>query len=138
MPAPAPADTPSWAPRRRFGFLDIFIVIVVAAMAITAWPMLMAGPGRTAVVMIGGKPEARLQLVGGQRELLVTGDLGPMRIVYGGEGVRVLAAPCPNQICVHQGWVKRAGARLICLPSHMVIALDGGSAQSQGMDGVTY
>lgn len=129
---------PSWAPRRRVGLLDIFILGTVFLLALVSWPMLMAGPGRVAIVLVNGKPEARLQLIGQQREWMVQGNMGPIRLVYGGEGVRVQSAACPNQICVHQGWVHRAGARLICLPSHVVIALDGGSSQSEGMDGVTY
>lgn len=127
-----------WAPSSRFRFLDLLIVCAVLALAGWAWPMLTAGPGREATVFIEGKPEVRLQLSGEERELVVKGRLGPMRLVYGKSGVRVGSVGCPNQICVHQGWVRRAGARLTCLPSHVVIALDRLTAVEEGPDGVTY
>jgi hypothetical protein len=135
---PATYSHPIWAPRRRFGPLDLLLVLLILGGTILAWPLLWAGPGRVAIVRVNGKAEAKLQLVGSQREWLVQGKMGPLKLAYGSEGVRVLAAACPNQICVHQGWVKRAGARLICLPSHVVIAIDGSVGEAQGPDGITY
>ncbi len=129
---------PPWAPRFRFGFFDALLIAAVLGASAWTWPLLMAGPGQEAVVMIDGKAEARLQLSGGTRQMKVTGRLGPMLLEYGESGVRVVAAPCPNQICVHQSWVKRAGARITCLPSHMVIALSGQSSQGRAPDGITY
>lgn len=129
---------PPWAPRFRFGLFDALLIVAVLGASAWTWPLLMAGPGREAVVMIDGKAEARLQLSGSTRQMKVTGRLGPVLLEYGEGGVRVAAAPCPNQICVHQGWVKRAGARIICLPSHIVIALSGPSGQGKSPDGITY
>jgi hypothetical protein len=129
---------PPWAPRFRFGGLDAVIVAMVLATGVWSWPLLMAGPGRVAVVRVDGKAEARLQLTGKERQMTIQGRLGPLLLEYGERGVRVLAAPCPNQLCVHQSWVKRAGGRIICLPSRIVVALDGNSGGSAIPDGVTY
>jgi hypothetical protein len=136
--APSSIPNPDWAPARRLGPLDFFLLVVLVAAAAFAWPQLMSGPGRVALVRVNGKPEAKLQLVGPQREWVVQGNMGPLKIAYGSDGVRVLAAACPNQICVRQGWVRRAGSRLICLPSHIVIAVDGSKGKDQATDGVTY
>jgi hypothetical protein len=130
--------TPEWAPRFRFGVLDAAIVALVLAVGVWSWPLLMAGPGRIAVVRVDGEAAARLQLTGKERQMTVQGRLGPLLLEYGEQGVRVLAAPCPNQLCVHQSWVKRAGGRIICLPSRIVVALDGSSGTSAAPDGVTY
>ena len=40
--------------------------------------------------------------------------------------VRMYSANCPDQVCVHQGWVSDGAAPLVCLPNGLVIQLEGG------------
>lgn len=51
-------------------------------------------------------------------------------------GVRILSSDCPNQDCVHMGIITRAGQCVVCLPSRIVIRLEGGAAVSDGPDAV--
>lgn len=45
--------------------------------------------------------------------------------------IRVERAECPDQTCVHMGWLSSA-APIVCLPNRLVIEY----AQDQGMDAV--
>ena len=44
--------------------------------------------------------------------------------------IRIIDSPCPNKICIHQGW----DSPLVCLPNNIVIYLE----QKEGkLDAVT-
>jgi hypothetical protein len=61
-----------------------------------------------------------------ERTLDIHGPLGNSRIVIHQGRVRFEHSPCPNQYCVHQGWLKRAGQVAICLPNQVSLELLGG------------
>ena len=61
-----------------------------------------------------------------ERTLDIHGPLGNSRIVIHQGQVRFERSPCPNQYCVHQGWLKRAGQVAICLPNQVSLELLGG------------
>lgn len=56
----------------------------------------------------------------------VAGKLGPVLIETGKKGVRVVRSDCPQQICMAQGWRKRQGETIVCVPNHLVITITGG------------
>jgi hypothetical protein len=114
--------------------LDALVVVGALALAYWAWPFLFGASARMAEVWVDGKPKASIRLSGDDRDIVLSGRLGPVRLTYGAHGVRVATAPCPNQICVRQGLVHREGARLTCLPSRIVIALPY-STRSFGEEG---
>lgn len=43
--------------------------------------------------------------------------------------IRFLKTQCPDQICVHTGWIERPGEIAVCLPSRVLIKIEG-STQS--------
>ena len=49
--------------------------------------------------------------------------------------VRVKEAECPNQICVHTGWISQPGQVVICAPNKLALVIKGGSDQ---VDAVAY
>lgn len=59
------------------------------------------------------------------RTLDIHGPLGNSRIVINQGQVRFEHSPCPNQYCVHQGWLNRAGQVAICLPNQVSLELLG-------------
>lgn len=47
--------------------------------------------------------------------------------------IRVSEAECPDQTCVHMGWLGDSGLPIVCLPNHLVIQF----AQISGeLDGI--
>lgn len=35
--------------------------------------------------------------------------------------IRVSEAECPDQVCVHTGWLSSSAIPIVCLPNHLVI-----------------
>ena len=62
------------------------------------------------------------------RELHIHGTLGDSHIIIDQGKVRFKQSPCPNQYCVHQGWLSRAGQVAICLPNQISLQLMGAKA----------
>ena len=55
---------------------------------------------------------------------------GGYNVVTVKEGaVCVSQADCPDQICVHQGWVSVTGAPIVCLPHRLVVEILGGEGE---------
>ena len=46
-----------------------------------------------------------------------------------GRRVRVLQADCPDQLCVRQGWIEKAGDQLLCIPNRLLVEI-----RSKGAD----
>lgn len=44
-------------------------------------------------------------------------------VLSGAEGVRIAASSCPDQLCVKQGVLSRAGQSIVCLPNRVVVTL---------------
>ena len=42
--------------------------------------------------------------------------------------IRVSEADCPDQICVHQGWISDSLFPIVCLPHRLMIEITGGDA----------
>lgn len=109
----------------------ILLAVILAAVLGCLW--LLPGPEGSAVQIVQ------------DGEVLYTFDLADMEdqtfdVEYEGrantiqvEGgrIRVLEAECPDQTCVHMGWLASA-APIVCLPNHLVIEY----VQDQELDAV--
>ena len=69
----------------------------------------------------------------------VTGPIGDNVIQAEPGRIRVTHADCPDQVCVHMGWLSEESAMpIVCLPNKLVISLEDTPAMSGGgeIDGV--
>ena len=48
--------------------------------------------------------------------------------------VRVLDADCPNQDCVHQGWISTSGQQIVCLPHKLTVDIVDENGSADGYD----
>lgn len=71
------------------------------------------------------------------RVVEVTGPIGESFIEIKNGMARMKSAPCPQQICVHQGWLNRGA--IACIPNKIIVAFSGSRrhAQGSGYDAVT-
>ena len=60
-----------------------------------------------------------------KRELHIKGAIGESIIIINNGQARFKQSPCPNQYCVHQGWLSHAGQAAICLPNQISLQLFG-------------
>ena len=57
----------------------------------------------------------------------VTGKDGLTNTVLVEPGrIRVEKADCPDQICVHQGYISDGSQPIVCLPNRLIIQIQGG------------
>jgi hypothetical protein len=54
----------------------------------------------------------------------IEGKKGQAIVETKGLKVRMLEAPCPDQICVNQGWIDSPRQTIVCVPNEIVIYLD--------------
>jgi hypothetical protein len=107
--------------------------VLVAAIAGIAFPWLRStlspGMGRStlAVVKVRGETVRKVELSdrGGNSAFTVNGRLGPCVIEVDRKKIRMREAPCPDRICVRQGWIERAGESIVCVPGEVLIRIEG-------------
>ncbi len=85
------------------------------------------GAGAWAVVTEDGRETARYPLSEERTVTLGTGDYNVLQI--SGGGAAVVEANCGDNTCVRMGRISREGERIICLPHHLVIRIEGGGAR---------
>ncbi len=90
-----------------------------------------------------GKPAEGVEILseGGRRvvpfgagRIEVPGPLGVTVVEVGRASVRVAASPCPRQICVRAGPVRRPGGVSVCLPNRVAVRVLG--MPGEGVDAV--
>ena len=96
-------------------------VMVVAWLAGTFW---FGAPGQRLIIKRGGQLFLETSLAQ-PRIIDVSGPLGTTRVQIAAQRARVLSDPSPRQLCVHQGWLTRAGEAAICLPNQISVEIAG-------------
>lgn len=76
------------------------------------------------IVRSNGAIVARASLEKNAR-FAVPGKLGDSVVAIENRRARFVSDPGPRQICVHQGWLERAGDMALCLPNRTSIELAG-------------
>ncbi len=114
-----------------------FLVLVVA-MSVAA--ILMGGNDEPATVRItvGGTIVNEIPLSSNSlpKTITVNGKDGGENTVVVEEGrVSISHADCPDQLCVHQGWITDSTLPIVCLPHQVIVEIVGG--ESSGLDTAT-
>ncbi len=105
----------------RADLLLVASILLAAALLAVVW--YAATPrGRVAVVTVAGEEYARLDLTT-DTTLSVEGT---HTVVVENGKVRVVAAPCPDQICVHHAPISRIGETIVCLPAQVIVTVEEG------------
>ncbi|RMG68971.1 MAG: NusG domain II-containing protein [Nitrospirae bacterium] len=116
---------------RPLDWLILVLLIVIAASSLLYAKGLSSRMDDTVVVELNGKVVYRLSLRR-DAKLMVKGPLGNTRIVISDGRVRVTDSPCPEKICVRQGWVKRGV--IVCVPNRVVVTV---GTQHRTVDAIT-
>ena len=126
--------------RDFFRPLDAAILGVIAAAALWGFLAFRFAAAGKAVVFVGDSRYGWYDLGGAVRRIDVPTRIGPVTLEIGAGSARVSHSPCPNQLCVHQGAVRRSHAELICMPARLLVVLEGGAgdAREKSIDAVTY
>ncbi|MEW5766009.1 MAG: NusG domain II-containing protein [bacterium] len=112
----------------------IFLVIATGYLGVKYLPkqgkmVEIESPGGRQVIPLTGHPQ----------KVTVAGCLGSTTLEIKNGKVRVVDSPCPQHICVKQGWKSRGGEVIVCLPNRIVVKVVGGESKDDPstLDGVT-
>ncbi|MCI2105204.1 MAG: NusG domain II-containing protein [Intestinimonas sp.] len=129
----------SAADRTRPTLLDgaVVLFIVVAAVALFIALKPAGGSVLTATVTVDGQVIAQYDLTHlTEPETLEVSDVPYPLVIRAEPGrIRVEKSSCPDNDCVHIGWISSAGGQIICLPNRLIISVTGSSEST--VDGVT-
>lgn len=121
------AEPQKTTPLLKWG--DVLVAAAVLAVAIAIgvlvfWPRAV---GQSAVLQTPAG-EQRL-LLGEDARYEVTGNGGIALIVEVADGrIRVLSSGCPDQVCVHTGWLSHDGDTAACVPAGVSVRVEGGES----------
>lgn len=118
-------------------FWVALIAILLLASLVCAALVFKGGSGSIAVIYQDGEILRTIDLstVNAPYSFKVKGPAGVNTVEVERGRIRVSRADCPDQICVHQGWISDSAAPIVCLPNSLVIQIKGGD--DSGIDGVT-
>ena len=68
------------------------------------------------------------------RTVEFSGVMGMTTVEIKGGKVRMKEAPCPNRICIHQGWIENGA--IICLPNKVIVTVSH-PGSSKGPDAIS-
>ena len=113
---------------------DVLLIALFALIALAAWVWARALPRPAAgEALITQNGAAATLALSRDETLTLTGDAGQVNVIQiSGGRARMLSANCPDQRCVRQGEISRAGQTIVCLPGRVVITLRG--VRSPGPD----
>lgn len=119
----------------KFWLSLIAALLAVAAACAVLIPLLIP-KGNMAEITVEGTVVRTIDLsqVTQEETFVVDGPNGTNTVEVAPGQIRVLAADCPDQVCVHQGWISDGTAPIVCLPNQLVITIRGGD--SSDVDGI--
>ena len=118
-----------------------FWVILIAGLLVISGVFAALVAGQTSGTMVNiyldGKCIRSIDLsqADSSYEFTVDGPAGNNTIQVEPGRICVSCADCPDQICVHQGWISTSVIPIVCLPNRLVIQIEEQTGQSE-LDGV--
>ena len=113
---------------------DFFLGAAALLLAVLGFVWLRSSPAKPAaemIVMQHNKEVLRVPLTDSGEENWTFGEPGRQNTVQRvGKRVRVLQADCPDQICVKQGWIGKAGEQLLCVPNRLLVEIRSKGAET--------
>lgn len=117
---------------KRLNLILVLAIAAIACVGLVATRLMGANTNAdTATVVIRGGEQNVYELPLSQNTTKsVTTDLGTNLIEIKDGRVHVEEADCPNQDCVHQGWIDAAGQQIVCLPHKLTVDIVDASAET--------
>lgn len=114
---------------------DKFLILFIVMLSFLSFAYInryaLSDQERYVSVQVNGQEVKKIlyddQLLG--HTIPVESEFGYSLIEIGDMQVRLAEADCPDQICVHQGYVSRIGETIVCLPNKLVIEVKGESGE---------
>ena len=121
---------------RKLNIVLVAAIAIVAIASFVAVKLMGLGSdtqGATAVITDADKKTYEMPL-NKDAIITVTTDLGTNVIEIKDGRVRAEEADCPNQDCVHQGWIGKPGQQIVCLPHKLVAEVESDGSTTDDAD----
>ena len=108
----------------------LFSVLLLVCLGLSLWLYAGAPKGTVAEIRQDGVCLRQIDLskVKEPYEFEVKDSLGGSNLVRVEPGrICIREADCPDQVCVHRGWMSDSSAPIVCLPHRLVIEMTDGS-----------
>lgn len=122
---------------RRLTAGDAVMAILLAAAALLLWQVGRPGnrDGAARAVLVAAGAAATTVSLERDGIYRLAGPLGESVVEIRSGRVRMRSSPCPQQLCVRQGWRARAGQVIVCVPNRVGVFLKGSGEEP---DAVTH
>lgn len=113
---------------------DLVLVFALGVLTLVSWGLLhQRESGSRVLIYQDGKETSDLSL-NSNRTIQAKGPLGISVIQVRNGKVRMLTSPCPQQICVHMGWISKPHSSVVCVPNRVMIQIP---ADHDSLDAIT-
>ena len=116
--------------RMKLNVVAVLVIVAVALAAATAANALGSAVDARSAVIQDADGNTFTMPLSQDDALTVTSSAGTNVIEVQAGKVRVSEADCPNQDCVEQGWISKAGQQIVCLPHKLVVNITDEDAGS--------
>lgn len=105
----------------------LFVILVAAGLALSAWSFAAGSSGQKAVVTVDGKLYGTYSLSQDQTiEITQKNHLNKITIKNG--AVQMSYSDCRNQVCVKDGRISKTNQSIVCLPNKVMVEITGKEA----------
>lgn len=111
----------------------LFIILVIAGLALSWLAVLDSGAGQKAVVTVNGQLYGTYDLSRDQ-EITIEQDGHINKITIKDGQVQMSYSDCKNQVCVNDGKISKTSQSIVCLPNRVMVEITG---REEGLDGVS-
>lgn len=119
----------------KSGDIIIIVSLLLVSLGIGIFSLLSSrGRQESAVISVDGEIFGTYPL-SEDRSITVTSGSVEAEVEISGGRVRIVRSTCPNNDCVHQGWIDSGNEVIVCLPGRITVSLSGAES---GADSVTY
>lgn len=107
-------------------------IVIIAVVLILAGAILMAnyirstvpeGNGLTAEMYVDGELYKKVPITKEEKTVEVDTKYGKNTVKIHDDGVEIVDADCPDQLCKGFGFNTNAGDQIVCLPHHLYIEI---------------
>lgn len=111
---------------------DVLLAATLALLSLVPLALRETPEARYAEIRVDGALYRTVQLSAhhGTEDIVIETAHGTNTIRVTDDSIAVVAADCPDAICVQTGAVRAAGATIACLPHRLIIEVKGDSAEN--------
>lgn len=113
---------------------DWLVVLFLLCFSLAGIAWVAAMPAGSRVLVYSGKELRFTAPLGQVRRVAIGGPLGQTLLAFDEQGVRVVASPCPRQLCVSMGPARQTADLLACVPNRILVRIVGSEGERGDYD----